>query len=319
MPFLTCILTSHNKPQYLPEAINSLLAQTMEDWETIIFDSGVLHDQGFFEQLEVSKDPRFRVIRSWETEELRQTKTIASWCTNECFRQGLVQGKFVSYLCDDDLLYANAFQAFYDFVQTNPEVQAMYASVDMTSVTADGEEVYFRESVASEMKGRCCGGGPLDYHVDYLQLCHSSDVLKQFPSNEYWPEDKDLIRHADGIFMEKLGDLVPIHPVPVKIGQNRKVPCSLNDGGERLILLQDVARGGVTATALHVLLDQHQTLRKQHDRLLEELERPCYRLVSTVDRSMKRLPVVHNTAERVLHATWLAWKWAKRLRPTSAK
>jgi glycosyltransferase involved in cell wall biosynthesis len=319
MPFMSCIVISHNKARYLPDAINSLLAQTMQDWEAIVFDSGVLYDQGFFHQLPAMKDPRFRVLRSWETDELRQTKTIASWCINECFRKGLIHGTFVTYLCDDDYFYPNAFQAFHDYAHTAHDVRAMYASIDMTSVTATGEEVYFRENVADEVKGRCCSGGPLDCHVDYLQLCHRVDVLKDFPSDEYWPESKECIRHADGLFMEVLGDRVPILPVKVKIGQNRKVPSSLNDGGKRLMLFQDIARYGVSAPALHALLVEHDeltvgyhTLDEHYRELLRESHSLRYRLVNKVDRTMQRLPFVHSAAKQFLHAGWKAWKWTKR-------
>jgi hypothetical protein len=104
-PVFTCIILSHDKPDYVVEALASLAGQTFQDWEGIVFDSGVLTDRGFFQQQPICADPRIRLIRSWETEELRNTKTIASWCFNECFRKNLVRGAFVTYLCDDDILY----------------------------------------------------------------------------------------------------------------------------------------------------------------------------------------------------------------------
>jgi glycosyltransferase involved in cell wall biosynthesis len=319
MPFMSCIVISHNKPHYLPDALNSLLAQSMEDWEAIVIDSGMLYDQGYFDRLPGIDDPRIRLFRSWETEELRQTKTIASWCINECFRKGLVRGEFVTYLCDDDFFYPNAFQAFRDYAHMRKDVRVMYASVDMTSVTPNGEEVYFRESVANEMKGRCCGGGPLDCHVDYLQLCHRVDALKTLPSDEYWPESRESIRHADGLFMEALGERFPIHPVKEKIGQNRKVPSSLNDGGKRLVLLQDVARSGITAPALHSLLEEHDhltleyhTLLERYHELLRESQSLRHRLANKVDRTMRRLPGVRAAAKRFIMTGWKAWKWTER-------
>ena len=231
MPFVSCILLSHDKADYVGEAINSLLAQTFPDWEAVVMDSGVLYDHGFFSRLTAMKDPRIRLVRSWETEEIRKTKTIASWCFNECFRKKLLNGQYVAYLCDDDLFYPNAFQAFYDYVQTHSDAKALYASVDMTGVSAEGEKLLFREMLAEEVRGSCCGGGPLDCYVDYLQLCHRIDLFNLFSGDEFWPEDREVIQHADGIFLEKIGSRVPIYPVPVKIGENRKVPISLNTGG----------------------------------------------------------------------------------------
>ena len=50
-PLFTCIVISHNKPAHMIEALESLACQTFADWEAIVFDSGLLYDQGFFESL----------------------------------------------------------------------------------------------------------------------------------------------------------------------------------------------------------------------------------------------------------------------------
>jgi hypothetical protein len=249
-PVFTCIVICHNKPRYISEALASLAAQTFVDWEAIVFDSGVLYDRGFFDGLPLMADPRFRLIRSWETDELRRTKTIASWCSNECFRKNLVRGRYVTYLCDDDLLDPGAFAAFHRFIETRPDAMAMYGAVDLTVVNERGERFLLREIPARDVKGTVCNGGPLDRQVDYLQICHHVDVLKTFPSDEYWPEGRDVIRHADGIFLEQVGRHFPIYPVAGKIGENRKVPESLNDGGERFRLLEQTARQAEAARRL---------------------------------------------------------------------
>jgi glycosyltransferase involved in cell wall biosynthesis len=237
-PVFTCIVLSHDKPVHVVDALASLAGQTFPDWEAIVVDSGVLTDRGFFEQQPICADPRVRLVRSLETDELRKSKTIASWCFNECFRNSLVRGSYVTYLCDDDILYPGALAAFQRYISDHPGTMAMYGSIDMTVITAKGERLLLRESIAREMKGRCCRGGILDGEVDYLQLCHHVDVLKTFASDVYWPEARDVIRHADGIFMEQIGGRFPIYPVFAKIGENRKVPQSLNDGGERLQVLE---------------------------------------------------------------------------------
>lgn len=338
MPFISCILLSHNKPENIGEAIDSLLAQTFHDWEAVIFDSGVLYDRGFYSDLPALKDPRIRLVRSWETEEMRQTRTIASWCFNECFRKKMLNGSFVVYLCDDDMFYPNAFQTFYDYAQSNPEAKAMYGSVDMTAVTSAGEKVTYRELLANEMKGRCCGGGPLDCHVDSMQLCHKADLFDLFPDGEFWPEDREFIRHADGIFLEKIGSLVPIYPVAPKIGENRKVPLSLNYGGQWLefivevhrrdkeiqrlnqLLAQkhqeaDVLRGllalhGQESAALHVQLAEVDYERL--GLLIRQTQCLRYRMVDKLNEAIKRVPGLHRIGKKVLRTSWQMWKRTAR-------
>ncbi len=288
MPFFTCIVLSHNKPAYVADAIGSVAGQTFADWEAVVFDSGALFDQGFFRELPVMADPRVRLLRSWETAELRQTRTIASWCFNECFRKHLVRGQYVTYLCDDDVLYANAFHDFHRHIQDHPGTLAMYGAIDMTVINARGEQYFFQEMGAGEVRGQCCGGGRLDGHVDYLQLCHHVDVLKGFPTAEYWPEDRAVIRHADGVFMERIGSLVPLQPVPAKIGANRKVPESLNDGGETLNLLEKICR----------LKAENRRLRER----LKAAERiPArYRIADRLNAALRRWPRIHRLGRKIL-------------------
>ncbi|HTU20965.1 MAG TPA: glycosyltransferase family A protein [Gemmataceae bacterium] len=310
MPFFSCILLSHDKAAHVGEAIDSLLAQTFRDWEAVVMDSGVLHDRGFFSSLPAMKDPRIRLVRSWETEETRKTKTIASWCFNECFRKKLLGGQYVTYLCDDDLFYPNAFQAFHDYAQAHPDAKAMYASVDMTGVSADGEKLSFRELLAEEVKGSCCGGGPLDCHVDYLQLCHKADLFDLFPEGDFWPEDREVIQHADGIFLEKIGNLVPIYPIPVKIGENRKVPLSLNTGGERLELLLEVCRREHEIKRLGKLLAE----MGQELAVLRSRREDClrYRVVDKLNGTLQRVPALHWLGKKLLLTSWQVWRRALR-------
>lgn len=310
MPFFSCILLSHDKAAYVGEAIDSLLAQTFRDWEAVVMDSGVLHDCGFFSSLPAMKDPRIRLVRSWETEEIRKTKTIASWCFNECFRKKLLNGQYVTYLCDDDLFYPNAFQVFHDYAQAHPDAKAMYASVDMTGLSANGEKLLFRELLAEEVKGSCCGGGPLDCHVDYLQLCHKADLFDLFPEGDFWPEDREVIQHADGIFLEKIGNLTPIYPIPVKIGENRKVPLSLNTGGERLELLLEMCRRENEIRRLGKLLAE----MGQELAVLRSPREDClrYRVVDKLNGTLQRVPVLHWLGKKLLLTSWQVWQRALR-------
>ena len=316
MPFVSCIILSHDKAAFVGEAIASVAAQTFTDWEAIVFDSGTLYDRGFYESLPVMKDPRIRLVRSWETEELKNTKTIASWCFNECFRKNIVKGQYVNYLCDDDLYYPNAFQTFHDYAQANPSVMAMYASIDLTGVTVDGEKRRFLEMIANEIKGSCCNGGQLDYRVDYMQLCHKAELVKLFPDDEYWPEDREVIKHADGIFLEKIGSYVPIYPINVKIGENRKVPQSLNYGGERLELFLRNCRLEEEKTHLQHAVFAHQAEILHLRQTLSALQgRLAYRVADRLDRVLKRVPLLRSLTRRVLLTSWQAWRLTKRLRP----
>ena len=227
-PRITVLIVSHDKPQLLPEAVASVLQQTLSDWQGVLIDSGSLYDQGFFARIPWADDPRLRVVKSSETPELRRRKAMAPWCFNEGFRRGLVHGELVMYLCDDDVLYPNAFATFVDAFQKNPTAVAMYASQDIGWLGIDGRSEIVGERRALASGGKCCDGRIMDCQVDYLQLCHRRSALDAFSDTEYWPEDIATGDHADGLFMEKLGSLFEILPIDIKISQNRRTPWSVN-------------------------------------------------------------------------------------------
>ncbi|MBI5772767.1 MAG: glycosyltransferase family 2 protein [Verrucomicrobia bacterium] len=230
MPDVSLILVSHNKPQFVKEAVQSVLAQTHQNWEAILVDSGVLLRQGFFDYL---KDPRFRVVPSGETPELAKTKNMASWCFNRLLNAGEVHGELVVYLCDDDLIYPEMFAAYWNYyTQRNHEPQAMYSSQDIGVVYPDGQTKIIGQRLADKPAGKFCQGRKLDCQVDYLQFCHTLKILEKVRAahgtTEYHLEDKSQGHHADGIFLERVGALTTVHPVPPVLSMNRRTADSVN-------------------------------------------------------------------------------------------
>jgi hypothetical protein len=225
---ITILIVSHNKPQLLSESVESVLGQTFLDWQGILIDSGVLYDQDYFASVPWADDPRLQIVRSHETAQARRHKAMAPWCFNECFRRRWVKGELVMYLCDDDILYPNAFATFVAAFRKNPAAMAMYASQDVGWMRTDGRSEIVGERRALAPGGKCCNGRLMDCQVDYLQLCHRASALIALPDTEYWPEDVATGHHADGLFMEKLGRLYEIHPIDIKVGQNRRTPWSVN-------------------------------------------------------------------------------------------
>lgn len=225
---VSCIVVSHNKPTLCFEAIQSVVNQTYQEWECLVVDSGILYDQDYFNWFTFSNDKRLTLIRSSETELTRKTKAMAPWCFNECLRQGKVKGELIIYLCDDDLLYPNAFKTFVDYVAENPNTLAMYASQDIGVIYPNGKLKIVSERLASKMAGKYCQGIKLDCEVDYLQFCHHRKLLALISDHEWWPEAKETESHADGLFMEKCGTLTAIYPINIKTSQNRRTPDSIN-------------------------------------------------------------------------------------------
>jgi hypothetical protein len=348
MPAISVLIVSHNKQHLLREAVDSVLRQTFTDWQAILIDSGPLYDRGFFDQFPWAKDHRFRFVKSGETPEMRRHKAMAPWCFNECFRRGWVQGDLVMYLCDDDILYLNAFATFVDRFRQRPDAMAMYASQDVGWIGADGRCWLVGERRARTGGGRCCRGRVMDCQVDYLQLCHRAAALQAFPDDEYWPEELATADHADGIFMERLGSYYPILPVDVKVGQNRRTACSTyvpieDDGGatgppadfraagdfepdsstilEDWAALAELINAGPAAAANFsvqpALADFERRLRRlcaQHDSLRLRLGALRYRLVERLCAFIGQIPLAWGVLRWLVQRGGRRGDWPKRSR-----
>jgi spore maturation protein CgeD len=230
MPDLSILIVSHNKPRFAKAAVQSVLDQTHANWQGILMDSGVLLNQGFFSYL---KDPRLKVVPSGETPELARSKNMASWCFNRLLNSGEVTGELIMYLNDDDLLYPEAFETYWNFYQQHDRApQAMYASQDIGLVAPNGETQIIGHRVADRPGGRSCKGRKLDCQVDYLQFCHTAKILGRFrdtyKTTQYHSEDKRDAQHADGIFMEQIGALTTVHNIDKVLSMNRRTAESAN-------------------------------------------------------------------------------------------
>ncbi len=230
VPDISVIVVSHNKPRFAKEAVDSLLAQTHANWSGVLMDSGVLLDQGYFNYL---KDPRLKVMHSGEKPGMGKTVNMASWCFNRWLKSGAATGELVMYLCDDDILYPDAFKTFWDFyLKHNREPQAMYASQDIGVVYPDGKTKIVGQRIADRPAGRLVGGKRLDCKVDYLQFCHTRTILDKFreayKTDDIHSEDKRDAHHADGIFMEQIGAITKIYNIEKILSVNRRTTDSVN-------------------------------------------------------------------------------------------
>jgi glycosyltransferase involved in cell wall biosynthesis len=210
--------------------VNSLLSQTHRDWEAVLMDSGVLMGQGYFDFV---KDSRVKVVRSGEEPGQGKTTNMASWCFNRWLNSGQATGELIMYLCDDDILYPEAFETFWKFyVKNKREPQAMYASQDVGLVDSNGKTKIINRRVADRLAGRFAGGRRLDCRVDYLQFCHTRKILDKFreayKTSQYHSEDKRDAYHSDGIFMEQIGEITTIYNIEKVLSMNRRTTDSVN-------------------------------------------------------------------------------------------
>lgn len=88
-PLLSIIIPTYNRPHLLPRAVESALAQTIEDFEVIVVDDASP------EAVNLPEHPRLKVIRQPENRGGSAARNVGAKAA---------RGQWITYLDDDDLL-----------------------------------------------------------------------------------------------------------------------------------------------------------------------------------------------------------------------
>lgn len=124
-PKVTVLISTYNRPQYLAEAIESVINQRLQDWELIVLNDGGVDVR---EVVEKFADPRIIYVPD----------TVNRGAARR-FNQGLnlARGEYVVYLGDDDLFYPNHLEVLAKALDEHPEVALAYSDLYAASSLAD--------------------------------------------------------------------------------------------------------------------------------------------------------------------------------------
>ncbi|HUW71840.1 MAG TPA: glycosyltransferase [Candidatus Humimicrobiaceae bacterium] len=132
MPTISIILSTHDRPTFLPEAIKSVSEQTFKDWELLIITDPPI-DKGTKKIINnyVQKDPRIKYFENGVKLGFRK-----------CLNQGLKKsgGKYVARIDDDDIWGPQKLEKQVKFLEKNPEYLLMGSGAIF--VDRDGKELY---------------------------------------------------------------------------------------------------------------------------------------------------------------------------------
>ena len=106
------VMPVFNTPvSYLKEAVDSILTQTVKDFEFIIINDGSTYSCK--EYLESLSDPRIRIIHNEKN--LGITKSL-----NIGLREA--RGKYIARMDDDDISIPIRFEKQFAFMESNPDI-----------------------------------------------------------------------------------------------------------------------------------------------------------------------------------------------------
>lgn len=185
-PLVSVLLPVYNAADTLPEALDSLLAQTLADFEIIAVDDGSTDDSGAILHATAARDPRIRPAFA------PHAGLIAA------LNRGLAEcrGEFVARMDADDYAYPERLARQAALLQEQPDISVVSCLVETVSDMDAGEGFQrYTEWLNSLVN-------PEDIERDIFvesPLAHPSAMLRRGELLELggyqdrgWPEDFDL-------------------------------------------------------------------------------------------------------------------------------
>lgn len=119
MPLVSVIVPCYNYGQFLTECLNSLLAQSLKNWECILVDNGSTDNTNKVCRDFVASDKRFVLI---------ETENNGPSAARNCGIR-IAKGKYIQFLDADDLLQCDKLLHQTEYLEKNPETDLVYSDV----------------------------------------------------------------------------------------------------------------------------------------------------------------------------------------------
>ena len=173
------ILLPTYKKRFLAECIDSVLAQTYDNWELIIVNDASPED--IEEVVNRYSDTRIRYYKN--AQNIGAKQVVKQW--NKCLQYA--QGDYCICIGDDDRLLPKCLETYADLIQKYPQVEILHGQTDIINelgkVVAHTPQRPQWESAMSMLYHRTYSGRP-QFIGDF---CYKTDTLKRRGGFYYLP------------------------------------------------------------------------------------------------------------------------------------
>ncbi len=216
------ITFSYDKPQFVVDAILSVLNQTCQDFEYLIIEDGSKKEtrKALLPYLD---HPRVRFAQLEVSEEERKACYRPALLINEYYEE--VNGKYFLFLADDDVLHKDCLKIMSEFLEENPDKHVCY---------------HQQRVIRQYPNGRIEQDTPRDYDIlfgtdnqwpncvlDGGQIMHRVSCLEKI-EKPYYDTAWTHACHIDGVFMDRLAQHFVFYPIPKFLSIHRITPLSFN-------------------------------------------------------------------------------------------
>ena len=224
MPSVSVVLTSFNHGRYIREAIESVLNQTFQDFELIVWDDASVDDS--WEIIRSYNDSRLRAYRSPENKG-------AVFAVNQAIFQ-IAKGKYVAIHHSDDVWELDKLEKQVTFLETNADVGAVFTNaqpIDQRGAPlADASHFYY--SIFNQ-PNRSRHEWLRFFFLSGNALCHPSILIRKHCYDVCGPYLDTLAVLPDFDMWVRVCTKYEIHVMPDRLIKFRILDGDMNASGDR--------------------------------------------------------------------------------------
>ncbi len=216
-PKVSVILTSYNRPNLIGKTIESVINQTLKDWELFIMDDA--SNKETTEAISVYlNDRRIHYVNSGVKNEDRYKTTRYATLINEAIP--MTKGKYLTYLTDDTVYFPRRLQLMSEFLDKRPSIDIVYSSQKVQILNEQLKIVSERKRNASRILRKAAN------IVDHCSVMHTRRIAEQVfkKYNSYWDDSPECWHNGDAVFWMRLNELQPFYPISNMLDQTVKSP-----------------------------------------------------------------------------------------------
>nr|MDQ3821484.1 glycosyltransferase family 2 protein [Acidobacteriota bacterium] len=165
-PKISVCIPTHNQAVYLGEALNSVLTQTLQDFEIIIYDDASTDNTQ--EVLENFRDTRIRSFRQTRNAGIARNR-------NSCLEAA--RGEYIAWLDSDDIYHPEMLALQSSVLDRNPNIGLVHAAYEVV-----------------DHDGRKLPDWPLPFTCDMVES--GREAFRELIISNYVTAPTTLVRHA---------------------------------------------------------------------------------------------------------------------------
>lgn len=278
-PLVSVLLTTYNRPEFLNQAVASVLDQTFTDYEIIVVDDG--SDLEAVQRYQLSD--RVRLIR-----QVRRGR--AAYGRNAGIRAA--SGKYLALMDDDDIWLPGKLEAQVKALEARPEAGLTYCHYTFVDDSLS--------TLALQKEPEAYPHDALRWMLHHCFILSPSCVLiRRDVMIECGMFDENLVSCCDWDAWIRIASRYPLHAEPERLVLYRRHEGQIS-----------LRKGTMRIWDAQVLENALSTVKAEHPRLTVFARRRLSFALRSVVRYQMQYEDDLSVTGQFLYRAWRAWPWA---------